>query len=75
MLSQLDSLVSALAAIMVLSESALFSFSIDSFIVSKYPNSHTYPKFYNLGETLKRMFEGEVKIHPHTREMLSSLDQ
>ena len=71
---QLSSLVSTLAAIMAVSDSAFF-FSLDSSIVSKYPNSPTYPKFYNLGQTLKGMFEGGVKIHPHTREILSSLDQ
>ena len=48
---------------------------LDTSVISKYPNSPEYPKFYNLSEILKKMFAGRVKIHPHTRQMLSSLDQ
>jgi len=47
----------------------------DSSIISQYPNLPEYPKFYNLGNILHEMYRGSTKIHPYTREMLSSLDQ
>ena len=48
---------------------------IESSVISQYPNSPEYPKFYNLGNILKNMVKDVIKVHPYTREMLSSLDQ
>lgn len=47
----------------------------DSSLVSLFPDSPIYPKFYNFGNILHRMVQGNVEIHPYTQEMLSMLDQ
>jgi len=47
----------------------------DSTIISQYPSSPEYPRFYELDNLLRGMVEGSIKIHPYTREMLAALDQ
>eukprot|EP00731_Ephydatia_muelleri_P031926 Em0023g433a len=47
----------------------------ESKVVSSYPNTDNFPKFYNLANVLKGMVELKLNIHPQTREMLSSLDR
>ena len=48
---------------------------LDSTIISQYPTSSEYPRFYELGGLLRGMVEDSLKIHPYTREMLAILDQ
>ena len=47
----------------------------ESKVVSSYPDTDNFPKFYNLANVLKGMVELKLNIHPQTREMLSSLDR
>lgn len=48
----------------------------DSSLVSRYPTSPDYPKFYNLKAVLRGMMSsGDLNVHPYTREMLSALDK
>ena len=50
-------------------------FLLDSTIISQYPTSSEYPRFYELGGLLRGMVEDSLKIHPYTREMLAALDR
>lgn len=47
----------------------------DSSVISLFPDAPEYPKFYNFGQVLHQMVRSNIKIHPFTREMLSTLDQ
>ena len=50
-------------------------FLLDSTIISQYPTSSEYPRFYELGGLLRGMVEDSLKIHPYTREMLAAIDR
>ncbi|CAI8012074.1 Krev interaction trapped protein 1 [Geodia barretti] len=48
----------------------------ESSVVARYPTAPEYPQFYDLSAVVQGMMTSEtVKVHPFTREMLSSLDK